>query len=106
MESLWARPKTTRRYIHPPKAERMYTLWAEGKLIFGQIDPCIDWRSYQKLECSGLWLVHGENDEQLDFHHAENILPADGTPVHGLRHRVGGICAELETFCDKFAVLL
>ena len=30
----WQRAKTTRRYIHPPKAERMYTLWADGKIIY------------------------------------------------------------------------
>ena len=47
----WLRPKTTRRYLHPPKAERMYTLWAEGKLILGEIDRCIDWRSYRWLDC-------------------------------------------------------
>ena len=34
----WQRAKTTRRYIHPPKAERMYTLWADGKIIYGDID--------------------------------------------------------------------
>ena len=85
--SAWLRPKTTRRYIHPPKAERMYTIWAEGKIIFGEIIQCIDWRSYRTLECSGLWLVHGDKDEQFDFHSAENRLPENGTPFHGLTHR-------------------
>ena len=58
----WLRPKTTRRYLHPPKAERLYTLWAEGKLILGEVNRCIDWRSYRWLDCHGLWLVQGEAD--------------------------------------------
>ena len=98
--SAWLRPKTTRRYIHPPKAEHMYTIWAEGKIIFGEIIQCIDWRSYRTLECSGLWLVHGEKDEQFDFHSAENRLPENGTPFHGLTHRSGDLCVDIDTFCD------
>ena len=38
MESKWLRAKTTRRYIHCPKAERMFTIWAEGKILFGEVE--------------------------------------------------------------------
>ena len=96
----WLRPKTTRRYIHPPKAERMFTLWAEGKLIFGHIDPNIDWRSYKRLECFGLWLVHGKEDAQFDFHQVKNIINPRGIPVHGVQHAAGGLDVALETFCN------
>jgi len=98
--ATWERPKTTRRYIHPPKAERMYTIWAEGKIIFGEVVKNIDWRSYKTLECSGLWLLHGNGDEQMDFRTARNIIPEDGTPIQGLTNRVGEIEVTYETFCD------
>lgn len=98
--NIWQRPKTTRRYVHPPKAERMYTLWAEGKLIFGQIQQCFDWRSYKYLECSGLWLVHGADYRAFDFHDACNVMHPRGIPVHGLIHKTGQLQVELETFCD------
>ncbi len=92
----WQRPKTTRRYLHPPKAERLYTLWAEGKLILSEVD----WEVYTRLDCSGLWLVHGAEDAQLDFHGAENRLPEDGVPFHGLTWRLGALQIDLDAFCD------
>ena len=35
IDNMCQRPKTTKRYVHPPYSERMFTLWAEGKIIFG-----------------------------------------------------------------------
>ena len=29
----WQSPNTTRTYLHPPKSERIITLWREGKLL-------------------------------------------------------------------------
>ena len=95
----WQRPKTTRRYIHPPKAERMFTLWAEGKIIFGEVVRNIDHRSYKYLDCSGIWLLHGD-DEQFDFRTCKNRLPENGIPVHGLTNCAGGIETDIETFCS------
>ena len=78
----------------------MYTLWAEGKVIFGQIQQCFDWRSYKYLECSGLWLVYGEKDSAFDFHNVRNVMHERGIPVHGLVHSTGPLEVALETFCD------
>ena len=96
----WLRPKTVCRYIHPPMAERMYTLWPEGKIILGINNTYIDFVGYRKLECSGLWLVHGENDEPFDFRCAKNTVPTDGTPIHGLSFQKNGFHIHLETFCS------
>lgn len=98
--SSWQRPKTTRRYVHPPKAERMYTIWAEGKIILSQIEKGIDFRSYPHLECNGIWPVHGEDDQPFDFRFCENRIPENGTPIHGLIHRLDQLCVELEVFCS------
>jgi len=96
----WLRPVTTRRYIHPPMAERMYTIWAEGKIIFGEVIEGIDWRSYEELDCCGIWLVHGQEDEQYDFRRSGNTMKPDGTPIHGLSLNGGKIGVDIETFCN------
>lgn len=101
MEStLWRRPKTTRRYLNPPKAERIYTLWAEGKIVFGEVIRGIDWRSYGKLTCSGMWFVYGNDNTAFDFRTAKNRVETDGTPIHGLEYRLGNLRICLESFCD------
>ena len=53
----WQRPKTTRRYLHPPKSERMYTLWREGKIIFARSDLAVR-NEYFDLVSAGMWLLH------------------------------------------------
>lgn len=92
----WLRPKTTRRYLHPPKAELLYTLWPEGKIVISEVS----WDNYVRLDCSGLWLVHGADDAQLDFRGVQNRLPDSGIPFHGLTWRLGGLQVELDAFCE------
>ena len=98
--ATWLRPQTTRRYLHPPKAERMYTIWTEGKLISGEIIKGVDWRSYQELDCCGAWMVHGEKDLMFDFHQADVTVTDDGTPFHGLTFQLDGLEIRLEALCD------
>ncbi len=99
-DTLWARPKTTRRYLSPPKSERIYTLWAEGKLMYGEMIREPRWSSYYTQMCSGLWFVHGENDEIFDFKAVKNHVEPDGTPIHGLEYQLGNLTVFLESFCD------
>ncbi|MGI6335804.1 MAG: hypothetical protein ACOXZM_01920 [Eubacteriales bacterium] len=96
--AAWERPKTTRRYLHPPKAERMFTLWSEGKLILGEIQVADDGSGYGTLECAGLWLLHG--DEQFDFRKSVCTITDDGAPVHGLTLCADDLRVELEALCD------
>lgn len=97
----WQRAKTTRRYIHPPKAERIITLWAEGKLMFGEIEvnPGSAGKPYEELLCHGIWFVHGDN-EPADFKTVENFITEDGVPVHAIENAFGKIRAHIETVCD------
>ena len=37
----WQKPKTTRMYLHPPMAERMFTMWREGKIVFGENEVAV-----------------------------------------------------------------
>lgn len=96
----WNRPKTTRRYVHPPMAERLVTLWAEGKIMMGEIRKSDGEAGYHKFNADGMWLVHGDADEQFDYTKVENVMDKEGIPVHGMKHFAGKLQVELETFCN------
>ena len=101
----WVKPRTTRRYLHPPRAERMFTLWPEGKIIFGEniyqdIIGGSGAPTYLNLTSSGIWLVHSKYGRKFDFRKTENVIRPDGVPVHGIVNRFGGFKTELEAFCD------
>ena len=101
-KDLWERPKTTRRYLHPPKAERMFTLWREGKLIYGDVKRVTDHngKHYHELTCSGIWLTYSKYAQMFDFRNVECMQPEDGTPIHGLRMEYGGLEITMEAFCN------
>ena len=91
----WQKPKTTRLYIHPPMSESFYTLWREGKIIFGESLPAID-EDYFNIISKGVWFTHNKNS--LDFKTAQYCISGDGTPIHKLLNKVGKLDFELETF--------
>ena len=99
----WERPKTTRRYLHGPFADRMLTFWREGKIVFGEVEHRDDWSfSYAKdLHSHAAWLVHGTGDEPFDFRAAQMVLPEGGEPDHAQRWRVGNLDVELSA-CAPF----
>ncbi len=103
-KSSWQRPRTTRRYLHPPRAERMFTLWAEGKILFGENEKGVDAGSYAALESVAVWLFHSRNAAKyctpFKYDEVTNIQPADGTPVHAVQHEYGGFDVTLEAFCN------
>ncbi|MBR4617048.1 MAG: hypothetical protein IKO55_15680, partial [Kiritimatiellae bacterium] len=43
MTPKWERPKTTRRYLQGPFAERLLTFWREGKIAFGEVEHKDEW---------------------------------------------------------------
>ena len=105
--SQWTKPKTTRRNLQPPKAERLINLWVDGKILFrrvydgsDEIDKKNGHEFWEKEEGVGLWMLHGENREMFDFRNAENIITSDGVPVHGLKFWLGDVAVEMEAFCD------
>lgn len=102
MSKNWQRARTTRLYVQPPKSERLYTLWREGKLCFGENEnPITD---YLAQTSSAIWFVDGDG-EQLDFKRGEYVMQPDGTPVHGIRNSVGNLGVSIETFavCERKA---
>lgn len=99
LNSKWQRPITTRRYIHPPKSERLYTLWLEGKIIFGELEHAIC-SQYNSLISSGIWFVHGKNAESFDFHNSKNIIHPEGIPIHAIKNKLGDLDIEIEAFSN------
>ena len=100
--SSWELPRTTRRYVHPPMAERMCVLFNDAKLMFSEVRHEHHWtaRSYSREVGNVLWFFHGKDDRLFDFKTAENLLPEDGVPLHGLRWREDDVAVTLETCCD------
>ena len=72
----WQKPITTRRYLHAPLAERVATLWSEGKIVLGEVETLEGPRmpEYETLVSCGVWPVFGKEMESLDFKKTENIM--------------------------------
>ena len=96
----WQRPKTTRRYLHCPGAERIFVLFAEGKVLFGENIQGSGASDYPKLESYVFWPCYSKYLRRFDFQNAENYILEDGAPVHGVRFSVGGFAIEEEAFTD------
>ncbi len=98
MYTEWQRPQTTRLYVHPPKSERMFTLWKEGKIVFGETTEPIT-APYDEIISRGIWFTDGDGNPS-DFHTAEIILREDGIPVHALKNKLGALDFEVECFAS------
>ena len=97
----WERPRTTRRYLHPPMVDCMYTIWNDGKVMRGENRHQHDWKiDYSDLMADVLWVFHGEDDRPFDFRESVNRLPENGIPFHGLTWRVGDLVTDMDAFCE------
>lgn len=94
----WQRPKTTRRYLHPPMSARLYTMWREGKIVFGENEVVIR-NQYFDLVSAGLWFLDADK-RPFDFHDAILYQREDGIPVHGLGFKLGECDLKIEGFSD------
>ena len=100
------RPVTTRRYLQPPLSERLITLWAEGKLLFGDVrvdveDSRVEPERYFKhfVGC-GVLPLWGWSDAPFDFRTAKNGVTDSGAPIHTVRLQNDVLELELEAFCN------
>ena len=92
------RAETTRMYLQPPRSERIYTLWRDGKIMLGEIESPIN-KEYSDIESSGVCFLDADGT-MIDFRHSEFSVREDGIPVHKLGYRAGKLCFELECFAD------
>lgn len=93
----WQRFKTTRMYLHPPKSERLITLWREGRIMLGEIETPIT-KPYEELTAAGIWFVDSLGGA-ADFKTASFVIRKDAAPVHSLIFTLGDIECTLECAC-------
>ena len=87
----WRKPRTTRRYLQGPLAERLLVMFREGKILYGDVHHLDDWSfRYRHVRSHAVWLV-GQNDEPFDFKKAELNVTEDGLPAHSQTWRDGAL---------------
>ncbi len=99
----WQRPKTTKCYLQPSGAERIFTLWREGKIIMGENEYPQDISTAainKSIPCSGIWVTYARCTRMLDFRNATFRMREDGIPVHAVTAQFAGFEADIEAFCD------
>lgn len=100
-EAAWEKPCTALRYLHPPMVDCMYTLWKDGKVMRSDNRYTHDWKiTIKDLPEDVLWFMHGADDKPFDFKTAENRIPPDGAPFHGLTWRIGDLAVDVDAFCQ------
>lgn len=95
--SEWQRFKTTRMYLHPPKAERLITLWREGRIMLGEMESPIT-KPYEELTAQSLWFVD-KNGCSADFKTSNFELHPDSIPLHTLHFSLGELLCSVECVC-------
>ena len=99
----WQKAKTVKRYLHPPRSERLFTIWPEGKIMMGenQFPTDIDTEPLKEtMPTSGIWPVHTRHARIFDYKAARQRVREDGVPIHGLTATFGGFEMDMEAFCD------
>lgn len=93
--ALWRSPFTNKRYLHPPFAENIVTMWPECRVILGDVvEKTCGYIS------SGFRILTGENLESPDFTRVQYEVRGDGAPIHALSQNMGTYALRMESFCD------
>ena len=98
-EDKWERQVTTRRYLHPPFAEELATMWVQLAYFLGDIYEKVEKGSAKNYSAACQFLI-GEDYEIPDFKTAKQTISEDGSPVHGLCYDFGDYTVAAESFCD------
>ena len=100
---MWKKQKTTRRYLQPPRSERLATLWADGSIILGEVvlnsdNTVPDY--FTETYSFGICPIYGEEASASDFRKVKSFCFEDGIPVHSLQNNFGELEVTEEAFCD------
>ena len=105
----WERPITIKRYLHPPMSERIFTLWVEGKILFGEVnvkdfvvgsDYKVGRNYYFDLQSCFVWMLHGKDARQFDFRKTKTVITDSGSPIHAVIMEQGDVEIKLESCCN------
>ncbi len=94
-ENSWRRSFTAKRYIHPPFAESIVTMWPSCMLVIGEVYGIGE----SQPASAALRLLHGDDDvyERKDVQYS---VRKDGIPIHMIKHKSNGYNLTMESFCD------
>ncbi|MBP1990309.1 hypothetical protein [Paenibacillus eucommiae] len=93
----WQKPKTTKLYINPPKAERMIMLWPDFKVVNSVVKR--DQRQGAE-DAHGFILVEGPGDVHIPWQESQMHIREDGIPIHKLEYSNGDLIYYMESFCS------
>ena len=94
-KATWQPPFTNKRYLHPPFAENMFTMWPELRIICGDIIE----KTHGYIS-AGFRILVGEDLESPDFTKVQYEVRPDGAPIHALSQNLGDYTLRMESFCD------
>ncbi len=92
----WERPFTTKRYLHPPFAEEIVTMWPDLKFVIGEvIVPETD-----DVPSASFRLLLGDNLDEIDYKQVQYNVRQDGIPIHSYVYDLGDYLIKAEGFCS------
>ncbi len=94
-KATWQPPFTNKRYLHPPFAENMFTMWPELRIICGDVIE----KTHGYIS-AGFRILVGEDLESPDFTKVQYEVRPDGAPIHALSQNLGDYTFRMESFCD------
>lgn len=129
-ENPWGKPFTNKRYLHPPFAENIVTMWPNSTVMISEItaDKPQGWTIFEKFKKAFLWdlpsagvvftlkkesdLLFRQRRSSLYSQHmwSEELMPQktvryktrkDGFPIHALTKDMDVVKFHQEAFCDS-----
>ncbi len=97
-EGKWQRPFTIQRYINTPYSEDLVTMFADGKIMFKDVDCFVSGFS---SDASGVKVLLGDKYEEIDFKKIKYNVDKEGVPVHSFNYKYKNIDILYEAFCDN-----
>ena len=80
-------------------SERMYVMWSEGKLLFGEIEAALG-PAYSNLISASMWFFDGKSRKEFDVRNSSLTKNPRGIPVHGIKNKLGALDFSLEAFSE------
>jgi hypothetical protein len=94
MDASWQRPFTAKRYLHPPLAERLITMWPDFRVVNGDIVE----EDYGQRS-GGFRMLLGKALETPSFDRVQYETNKEGYPIHAVSYRFGDCTLRMECFC-------
>lgn len=95
IEESWNSPFTAKRYLHPPFAENIVTMWPDFRVMCGDVTE--ETWGYQS---SAFRILAGNGMKVPDFKKTKYEVRADGAPIHAISQNYNGYTLRMESFCD------